>query len=148
MRVGYVVAAAPIMDAVRKVSTHQIYDLSDLNQEAALAALTQLPEEYSSFLAEQTAEYGKARDLLHSVFPNMAKSPGGAYLFVPFEDREQAWSTMVAWLDQGVSSAPGEAFGGLHPHCLRLCFTATPYDQLEKAVEIIRKVGVAPRLKA
>jgi len=140
MRVGYVAAHPSLMESIRKVSTHQIYDLSDLTQELALAALKQTPDQYQAFLSEQTREYEKARDLLHTAFPDSEKSPGGAYLFVEFENREQAWNTMLAWLEKGVSSAPGEAFGGLHPNYLRLCFTAVPFSRLKEAVEIIRSV--------
>ena len=138
LRIGYVVAPEDVMAALRRVSTHQVYDLSELNQAAVLAALTQPQESYQAYLAEQVAEYQKARDLLHSAFPDAPLPPGGAYVFVPFSSQEEAWKQMLAWLEEGVSSAPGEAFGGLHPHCLRLCFTAVPYDRLEKAVQTLR----------
>jgi len=141
LRVGYVVGPKDVMTCLRRVSTHQIYDLSDINQVAALAALQQSAEDYHGYLKEQTEVYRKARNLLHSAFPQAPLSPGGAYLFVPFESKEQAWKTMLAWLEEGVSSAPGEAFGGLHPHCLRLCFTATTHERLSEAVTIIERVG-------
>lgn len=141
MRVGYVVGPEDIMRSLRSVSTHQIYDLSDLNQEAALAAVTAPSESYTRYLEEQRTAYQEARDLLHGAFPEAPLPPGGAYLFVPFASEERAWKTLMAWLDRGVSSAPGASFGGLHPHCLRLCFTATPPDRLVEAVEIIRQVG-------
>ena len=57
---------------------------------------------------------------------------------MPFESEEKAWESMLAWLEEGVSSAPGAAFGGLHAHCLRLCYTAVPYKRLERAVEILK----------
>jgi aspartate aminotransferase len=141
MRVGYVVGPTEVMSCLRRVSTHQIYDLSDLNQEVVLAALRQPRADYQSYLKAQQEEYQKARDLLHSAFPNSPLSPGGAYLFVPFESQKAAWAHLLAWLEGGVSSAPGEAFGSLHPHCLRLCFTATPFARLEEAVSIIRQIG-------
>lgn len=138
LRVGYVVAPAEIMNAIRSVSTHQIYDLSDVNQEAALAALQQPQEQYREYLESQRLAYQEARDLLHSAFTDCPLSPGGAYLFVPFGDRDEAWDTMLRWLDKGLSSAPGEAFGGLHSNYLRLCFTATPKEVLQRAVDIIK----------
>lgn len=145
LRVGYVVGPQEIIGALRRVSTHQIYDLSELNQAAALAALTQPQADYQSYLEEQVREYQSARDILHGAFPHAALPPGGAYFFVPFESQEAAWSQMLAWLELGVSSAPGEAFGGLHPHCLRLCFTAVPASRLRLAVEALR---CRPELKA
>lgn len=138
MRVGYVVGPKAEMEYLRRVSTHQIYDLSDLTQEAALAALNQPHEIYEEYLEEQRTEYQRARDLLHTAFPHCPLSPGGAYLYVPFESEEKAWESMLAWLEEGVSSAPGAAFGGLHAHCLRLCYTAVPYKRLERAVEILK----------
>lgn len=141
MRVGYVVGPPDVMAYLRRVSTHQIYDLGGLNQEVALATLTQSAEDYRSYLKELVTSYQEARDLLHTAFPSAPLAPGGAYLYVPFESKEAAWAAMLRWLDEGVSSAPGDAFGGFHHHCLRLCFTATPLAQLEKAVEIIKRVG-------
>ena len=141
MRVGYVVGPPDIMASLRSVSTHQIYDLSSLSQEAALAALVQPQSEYQSYLSEQRLAYQQARDLLHTAFNDSPLPPGGAYLYVPFESKDEAWSAMLRWLEEGVSSAPGDAFGSLHPHCLRLCFTATPLERLEEAVRIIKRVG-------
>lgn len=141
MRVGYVVGPPEIMASVRRVSTHQIYDLSGLTQEAALAALNQPLQDYRDYLEDQVGAYQRARDLLLTAFRECPVPQGGAYLYVPFESGEAAWSAMMRWLEQGVSSAPGSAFGGLHPHCLRLCFTATGIEKLEQAVEIIKRVG-------
>ena len=138
MRVGYVVASPEIMAFIRRVSTHQIYDLSAVSQLAALASLTQPIAEYEAYLEQQVSDYQKARDLLHTAFPEAPLPPGGAYLYVPFGSKQEAWDTMLGWLDKGVSSAPGDSFGSLHPHCLRLCFTATPLDTLTKAVELIK----------
>jgi aspartate/methionine/tyrosine aminotransferase len=141
MRVGYVVGPADIMTFVRRVSTHQIYDLSGLTQEAALAALNQPRPDYEAYLSEQVEAYQEARNLLHTAFPGSPLPPGGAYLYVPFETKQEAWDAMLRWLEEGVSSAPGDAFGSLHQNCLRLCFTAIPLERIEKAVEIIKRVG-------
>ena len=140
LRVGYVTGPEEIIQALRRVSTHQIYDLSDVNQEAVLAALVQPQADYQAYLTEQRDAYQKARDLLLTAFDDCPVSPAGAYLFVPFKNRDEAWNTMLKWLDKGLSSAPGEAFGGLHPHCLRLCFTATPLDVIQRAVDIMKSV--------
>lgn len=144
MRIGYVAAPENLMVTMRRVCNHQIYNLSDMVQEAVLAALTAPRPEYLSFLQEQCGAYQDARDLLLDAFPGADTPPGGAYLFVPCASKDAAWRTLHAWLDRGVSSAPGEAFGGLHEHCLRLCFTAIPMDRLKLAVEILKEVGVQP----
>lgn len=143
LRVGYIAAPPPLMTVMRRVCNHQIYNLSDLAQEAVLAAMTAPRGEYLDFLEQQRTAYQEGRDLLHQAFSWTAKPPAGAYLFVPCSSPEAAWQTLHAWLDEGVSSAPGEAFGGLHAHCLRLCFTAISLERLEKAVEILQKVGVS-----
>lgn len=142
LRVGYIAAPADLMVTMRRVCNHQIYNLSDLFQDAVLAALTAPRVEYLEFLDEQRSAYQQARDLLAGAFPGLLKPPAGAYLFVPCASQEAAWRTLHAWLDRGVSSAPGEAFGGLHGHCLRLCFTALPLERLVQATEILREVGV------
>ena len=105
------------------------------------AALNQPLQDYRDYLEDQVGAYQRARDLLLTAFRECPVPQGGAYLYVPFESGEAAWSAMMRWLEQGVSSAPGSAFGGLHPHCLRLCFTATGIEKLEQAVEIIKRVG-------
>ena len=142
LRVGYIAAAPALMEVLRRVCNHQIYNLSDLAQEAVLAALTVPREEYLGFLEEQREAYQQARDLLHQAFPKTVRPPAGAYLFVPCPSKESSWATLRAWLERGVSSAPGEAFGGLHPHCLRLCFTAVPLPRLREAVDILQEVGI------
>jgi aspartate/methionine/tyrosine aminotransferase len=142
LRIGYIAAAPQLMATMRRVCNHQIYNLSDLVQEAVLAALTLPREEYLGILQEQNAAYQVARDLLLQAFPGQQVPQGGAYLFVPCASKEAAWATLRAWLDRGVSSAPGEAFGGLHQHCLRLCFTAVPPERLQQAVEILSEVGL------
>lgn len=142
LRIGYIAAPAKWMVTIRRVCNHQIYNLSDLIQEAVLAALGAPREEYLEFLEQQRHAYQKARDLLLQAFPQCERPPGGAYLFVPCASQEASWRTLRAWLERGVSSAPGEAFGGLHGHCLRLCYTAVPPARLEQAVEILSEVGV------
>jgi aspartate/methionine/tyrosine aminotransferase len=142
LRVGYIAAPKQLMVTIRRVCNHQIYNLSDMFQEAVLAALTAPRDDYLGFLTEQRRAYQDARDLLLQAFPAGPTPPGGAYLFVPCASKAAAWRTLHAWLDRGVASAPGEAFGGLHEHCLRLCFTAVPMDRLRHAVDILAEVGV------
>lgn len=138
MRIGYVCAPSGVMQGLRRVSNHQTYNLSDLIQEAALAAVTEPRER---FLEEQCSAYQEARDLLLTALPGTEIPQGGAYLFPRFESAEASWATLRAWLDKGLSSAPGEAFGGLHTNHLRVCFTAVPLERLEQAVSIIKAVG-------
>lgn len=142
MRIGYIAASKELMVTMRRVCNHQIYNLSDMVQEAVLAALRMPREDYLSFLKEQCLAYQDARDLLLEAFPDAETPPAGAYLFVPCASKDAAWRTLHAWLDRGVSSAPGEAFGGLHEHCLRLCYTAIPMDRLRLAVGVLKEVGI------
>lgn len=143
LRVGYIAAPPALMTVMRRVCNHQIYNLSDLAQEAVLAALTAPREEYLGFLREQCEAYQEARDVLHQAFSDTVKPPAGAYLFVSCGSREAAWETLRRWLDHGVSSAPGEAFGGLHADCLRLCFTAIPLERLKEAVRVLQEVRIS-----
>lgn len=142
LRLGYIAAPSKVMETLRRVCNHQIYNLSDLLQEAALACLNVSSQEYLEFLEEQRRDYQKARDLLHQAFPDTEKPQGGAYLFIPCAGKEASWRTLRAWLDCGVSSAPGEAFGSLHTNYLRLCFTAVPPDRLQQAGKILQDIGL------
>lgn len=141
LRIGYVCAPLDVMQGLRRVSNHQTYNLSDLVQEAALAALTQPAKEYREFLDRQASDYQAARDLLLTAFPDAARPQGGAYLFIDLETPERAWNTLNTWLEHGLSCAPGEAFGSFHHHHLRLCFTAVPLERLSDAVEVVKAVG-------
>ncbi len=140
LRIGYVAGPKDFMPSLRRVCNHQIYNLSDLVQGAALAALSMPPESYRAFLDTQRDDYQKARDLLATAFPKAEVAPGGAYLFLEFESVEQSWLALNAWLAEGLCSAPGEAFGPLHHHYLRLCFTAVAPERLEDAVAIVKRV--------
>lgn len=142
LRIGYVSGPASLMQGVVRVSTHQIYNLSDLVQEVALAAVGAPREEYNSFLRDQCRAYRQARDLLLEAFPTMQAPVAGAYLFVPFASGDEAWSVLEQWMEKGLCAAPGEAFGADFAHCLRLCFTAVPTEQIARAVQIVRTVAV------
>lgn len=138
LRLGYLAAHPRLMVTLRRVCNHQIYNLSDLLQEAAWAALTQPRQEYLAFLEEQRQAYRQARDLLLEAFPGQPAPPAGAYVFLPWDSPEQAWERLQSWLDRGVCVAPGEAFGANYGRYLRLCFTAVPLDRLAQAVEVLR----------
>lgn len=144
MRVGYLAASPELMVSMRRVCNHQIYNLSDLAQEAALAALTAPIDEYRAYLNEQAQAYRQARDLLASALPCVTVPSAGAYLWVNCVSAPAARHTLFSWLDRGVTSAPGEVFGTKFAHCLRLCFTSLPLERLKEAVEIIAQVGIHP----
>lgn len=140
LRIGYVAGPKAFMTSLRRVCNHQIYNLSDLIQGAALAALTMPGRAYREFLDSQRNDYQEARGRLARAFPKAEVAPGGAYLFVEFESPEESWRALNAWLAEGLCSAPGEAFGPFHHHCLRLCFTAVPPERLDEAVAIVKRV--------
>lgn len=136
-RVGYVVAHPEVMNPLRRVANHQVYNVSLAMQLCALGALKHGQE----WLAESKQLYDEARRELHRALQGRCPlSPGGAYLFLELADEKAMWSLLERALDRGVGLAPGEAFGEQFRHCVRICFTAAPLDRVQRGAQILNEL--------
>jgi aspartate/methionine/tyrosine aminotransferase len=140
LRLGYVVAAPPVMHAIRKVANHSVYNVPAALQRAGLAAL----EGGAAWIDGARARYRAARDLASRGLSAPHFLPdGGAYLFLdltrylpegddPLDRKIDRLHDRL--LDGGVAVSPGLQFGTRYAAHARLCYTALPIDQLEAGV--------------
>lgn len=132
-RVGYVTGSNEVVDVVGKVVENSVSCASAVSQKAAQAALAgdQTP------VAEMVAEYKKRRDLAVMQLQNQgfwASAPRGAFYVmvkIPADD------TLAFAMDladaEGVTVAPGEAFGSQGAGMVRLSLASHP-DTIEEGI--------------
>jgi len=143
LRVGYaLVGDAGVLDAIRRLVNHSVYNVPVAAQHAALAAL----RIGSAFTDGARDRYRAARDRAHAkLVAPAAKPPGGAYLWVDFS----RWSgtdclpVLERIAEAGVLVAPGSAFGDAHHSHARLCCTGVPEPTLDEGIDRINRVLAA-----
>jgi aspartate/methionine/tyrosine aminotransferase len=136
-RIGYVVAAAPFMDFLRKLVLNSVNGVSTPTQYAAVAAITHDPHFFDSI----REEYRRRRDLLVAGL-NAAGfeclTPPGAFYTFPDARRvlgNDSWKAMETLLERtSIASVPGIVFGPEGEGHLRMSFS-TSMDVLEEALE-------------
>lgn len=137
LRVGYCVAPAAVIAAMRKLVNYSVYNVPEVLQLAALGAL----REATTFRRDARDCYLAARDAVRAALRVPCHAPaGGAYLFLHIgavvgQGQGPAFLTKLA--QHGVLLAPGAAFGAGFEDWARLCFTALPLPQLLEAVACI-----------
>lgn len=137
-RIGYVSAPPAVIDAVRRISNHTVYNVPVLMQHAALAAL----ESDQEFLTAARSIHREARDATSAALVRhglVHRIPsGGSFVFVDLASRLGTSSVQRALelaVDRGVLVAPGDAFGAAHASCVRLCFTGVRQEDVLRGVE-------------
>lgn len=140
-RIGYVVAPPDIIHAGRRVSTHTVFNVPVIAQNAALAALRAGPR----WVEDARAHYREARDAaaagLRELPIDFHLAEGGTYLFIDFAralDGRPLRVLLEAAIDHGVLLAPGEAFGAAYATHARLCYSAVAPDRLEVGLARLR----------
>ncbi len=139
-RVGWVIAPSDVVSAMRKVSTHSVFNVPVLMQRAALAALGD-----DAWVADARSHYLKARDAAHQALRGTkvraSLADGGVYLFADFaealEGRPLAELLKLA-VAEGVLLAPGEAFGAAFTTHARICYTSAPLDRVMVGIERLK----------
>jgi aspartate/methionine/tyrosine aminotransferase len=141
-RIGYLVAAEPFMEFLRKLVLNSINGVSTPTQFAALAAVTQDP----SFFEPIREEYRRRRDLLvgglRAAGFDCLTPPGAFYTFPDVRRRlgDDSWKAMETLLERtSIASVPGAVFGIEGEGHLRMSFS-TSMDVLEEAVNALRQV--------
>jgi aspartate/methionine/tyrosine aminotransferase len=140
LRVGYVVAPPAVIDGVRKLANHSVFNVPVAMQRAARAAIVG----GEPFLAAARERYRAARDRARARLRAPAAVPAGAaYLWVDFG----AWSgggdcmpVLERIAAAGVLVAPGSAFGDACGRFARLCFTGVPEARLDEGIDRINGV--------
>lgn len=134
LRVGYVVATRPVIEALNKVMVHQLYSPSTVAQQMMVEPVLTRGEWSAAFVRHM-------RELRDRLLDGLAVSPpvpdGAYYLFFslgPCLKGRRYWDVFDALMDAGVSVAPGADFGRHYEDYIRICFAGEPPDRLEKAI--------------
>ena len=140
-RVGYVLAPAGVVSAMRKLSTHSVFNGPVLMQRSALAALGD-----EAWVAEARADYLRARDSVSVAFEGSGArfrpAEGGVYLFVDFSELlggRPLRRLLELAVARGVLLAPGEAFGEAFSTSARLCYSSAPLPRVLEGVARLRE---------
>lgn len=134
-RCGYAVGPADAMRQVRKVSTHTFYCAPHASQLAALRCLEGRGDEW---VATARAEY---RRLGHAAADRLGvpRPAGSTFLFLDVAEHLDGRGLMgflEDCVDRGLFLAPGPSFGP-YPTSVRLCFTSTTPERVERGVEVL-----------
>ncbi|HXU13399.1 MAG TPA: aminotransferase class I/II-fold pyridoxal phosphate-dependent enzyme, partial [Candidatus Binatia bacterium] len=142
-RVGYALGPRPIIDAMRKIQSHDATHTSSISQAAAVAALTG-PQDSVAAMRE---EYRKRRDELVRSLNRIQGiacmlPPGSFYVFPNVTGAMKALGCATSiefgrrlMAEIGVATVPGEAFG--MPGFVRLSY-ALSLDRIRAGVERLR----------
>jgi aspartate aminotransferase len=141
LRLGYLVCPSrEIGDRLAKLLRCTNNGVNSATQWAGVAAITGPQDDTQTMVAE----YRRRRDLLWagvSGLPSLeALMPAGAfYLWARIRDPRwtTGWALTNELLQQGVGSAPGEAFGPSGAGCIRFAF-ACATDHIEEAARRLR----------
>ena len=138
-RVGWLAAAAPILEGIVKVHQYGIMSAPTVAQDAALVALV----EGEADVERMVAEYDRRRRLLVDGLNELGLEtfePRGAfYAFPRISSTGLSADAFTERLltEERVAVVPGDAFGPSGAGHVRMCY-ATSYEQLEEA---LRRIG-------
>ncbi len=135
-RVGYVISPQSRAKDMKKRGLFSVYSIATPSQFGAWQAL-QTPQEKLLVQRNETLSLAKMTEKLLDV-PHCGFS-GGFYFFLDLsrmgEKGIQEFYNEL--LTQGISLAPGEAFGAGMGNYARLCFTAVDSDLLKRGISVI-----------
>ena len=149
-RVGYALAAKPLIDMMGRLVSHATSNVCSITQKAAFAALSGRAEADAS-IAAMLAEYARRRAFLIpalNALPGVTCAPPGG-TFYAFPDVSAHFGRTIAGVEVtgsgsfakallesvAVAVTPGAAFG--EDRCIRISF-ATSLARLEEALERLR----------
>jgi aspartate aminotransferase len=141
-RIGYVSAAAPVMEQIAKVLESNTSCASTVSQKAAEAALAG-PQDC---VREMTATYRSRRDLVAGLLRDaglLLAIPRGAFYIIadvsPSGLDGRAFALRLL-REERVSVAPGTAFGEVSSHAVRIVLACTESDLREGVARLSRLV--------
>ncbi|MCO4760650.1 MAG: pyridoxal phosphate-dependent aminotransferase [Myxococcales bacterium] len=139
IRIGFLAGDPGWLERARRVSTHQIYNLPLICQRAAKAAI----DEGDAWLAEARDKYAAAADHVHRhLEATFHPAQGGGYVFCDVSAELNGKPTLT-WLaellHEGVSIAPGVAFGAHYDQWVRVCYMSLPVPELAVAIERLNR---------
>jgi aminotransferase len=138
-RVGYVAAAAPILEGIVKVHQYGIMSAPTTAQDAALAALLEGEPDVERMLAEYDRRRRLLVDGLNALGLATFEPRGAFYAFPRISSTGLTADQFTERLltEERVAVVPGDAFGPSGAGHVRMCY-ATSYERLEEA---LRRIG-------
>jgi len=138
-RVGYLHGPADVVRAIRAVHTFQVYGAAKPMQLGAARAL----EEGDAWLSETRALYREASRRTARAL-GLPPPAGGTFLFFdasPWLDgAPDATPLLLRCVDRGLLLTPGAASGRDYASWVRVCYTAVPPDELDRALAILHDI--------
>ncbi len=139
-RVGFCIGPEEVIAAARRVSTHTVFNVPELEQELVCEAL----ETHEEWAREARIAYRAlcattCRALDRAGLTYFAPE-GGAYVFVQIAEKgraDEAVRRLTQAAERGVVLAPGDGFGDAFGHMARLCFTS---ETEERTIEGIARL--------
>lgn len=142
LRLGYVVAPPPVVEAARRMGVHTSFNVPTFVQRAGAIAL----REGEPWIQKARDTYREARaaalsELARHGIPAVS-GEGATYCFL---DARAALGSrplkvlLERALDEGVLITPGEASGAAFSQWARICYTSTPLPQLIAGIEALSR---------
>jgi N-succinyldiaminopimelate aminotransferase len=139
-RIGFTHGPSGIMRAIRGVQTFKTYCAARAFQHAAVRALA----EGEGWLAGARATYAAAGRRAAAALEVPAPE-AGSFLFFDASPHFRRGETLAGFLERcldeaGVLVTPGAAAGAAYGTFVRLCYTAVPPEELERALAALSRV--------
>jgi aspartate/methionine/tyrosine aminotransferase len=134
-RCGYVIGPAQAIAELRKIGMHSFYSTPTASQIAALKVLAGPGE---AWIAHARQLYKEVGDRVAARL-GLEAPRGSTFLFFDvagYLDETGLGGFLERCVDRGLFLAPGPSFGP-YPTSVRLCFTASPPDVVERGVEAL-----------
>ncbi len=139
IRIGFLVGDASWLDVARRVTTHTVYNLPMICQEAAFGAIT----EGDPWVEQARERYAAAATRVsRDLDADFLAAEGGGYVFVDLAreiGERDTMEVLIELLGHGVSLSPGSAFGQDWQHHVRVCYMSVPEDRLQLAIERLNR---------
>ena len=140
-RCGYIVCpSSEAMIVLQKASTYCYYSVSTASQIAALRVLT----EGRNWLADIRDRYQYAGRVASEAL-GVEPPDGGTFLFLDLRELltsagHTADDFLLRCIRRNLLLAPGSSFGPQYDKYVRICFTATPLDEVMEGIAVLKTV--------
>ncbi len=139
LRLGFLVGDPGWLELARRVSTHQVYNVPLVCQRAVQAAI----ETGDAWVQDARAQYESAASwVAANLDARFQPAQGGGYVFCDVSGElgdKPALTWLAELLVEGVSIAPGVAFGSDYERWVRVCYMSLPLPQLKVAIERLNR---------
>jgi aminotransferase len=139
-RLGFAMAPAELMGAIRKIHQYTIMSAPTMSQAAGLEAIVH----GEHYVKEMVAEYDRRRELLIQGLNSLGLDcfePQGAFYAFPSVAKtgmDDGQFSEALLREEQVAVVPGSAFGPSGKGFVRICY-ATAYEKIEQALDHMKR---------